>query len=134
MADVARVANASGDTTHLQKVAQITGDEYAGEDLPAVAPIYKKASDGLWYKSNGAAANEAATCWGFTPKAYKTGQAIVAYGIGARFRYGSAMTVGAKLFVSGATAGLLADAASTGGTVAVARAISATDIQILALT
>jgi hypothetical protein len=133
MADVARVANASGDTTHLQKVAQITGDEYAGEDLPAVCPVYKSAVDGLWYQSTGAAANAAAQCWGFTPKAYKTGQAIVAYGIGARFRYGSGMTVGAKLYVS-ATAGLLADAASTGGTVPVARAITANDIQVIALT
>jgi hypothetical protein len=134
MADVARVANASGDTTHLMKVAQITGDEYAGEDLPAAAPVYKNAADGLWYKSTGAAANAAASCWGFTPRAVKTGEPVTIYGIGARFRYGSGMTVGAKLYVSGATAGLLADAASTGGTVAVARVITPTDIQVIALT
>jgi len=133
MALVTRSASASGDTVHLQKVMQISGDEYAGEALDPVAAIYKKASDGLWYMSNGTAANEAATCFGFTPCAVAVGGPVTAYGIGARFGYGTGLTVGAKLFVA-ATAGRLDTAATTGGTVAVARVITTTDIQVIALT
>jgi hypothetical protein len=44
------------------------------------------------------------------------------------YHYGAALTIGASLFVS-ATAGALADAASTGGTTQVARVISATRIR-----
>jgi hypothetical protein len=130
MATITKVAQASGDTTHLQKVPQISGDFFAGEDLGAVVPCYIKASDGKVYQCNGTAANEAATFFGFTPRAVASGQPVTLYGIGARFRYGTGLTIGAKLFIS-ATAGALDNAATTGGTVAIARVINATDIQVI---
>jgi hypothetical protein len=111
------------------KVPQISGDLYAGEAL-TVAPCYIKASDGKVYQSNGTALNEAATFFGFTPAPARSGQPVTLYGIGARFRYGTGLTIGAKLFVS-ATAGASRHAATTGGTVAIARVITATDIQVI---
>lgn len=130
MATQAKGTVVSGDTTHLQKVPQISGDIYAGEDLPAVSPCYIKAADGKAYMCNGTAANEAATFFGFTARATPTGQPVTLYGLGARFRYGAAMAIGQKLFVS-ATPGALDTAATTGGTVAIARVITATDIQVI---
>lgn len=130
MADVTRVAGASMDASTGMFAPQITGNLYAGEALAACAPCYIKAADGKVYQSNGTAANEAAKFDGMTPEAYAVGDAIALFGVGARFRYGSAMTPGQPLFVS-ATAGVLSDAATTGGTVPIARAISATDIRII---
>jgi hypothetical protein len=132
MALLARVASPSGDTTHLIKVPQISGDEYAGEDLDAVAACYKKAADGLWYMSNGTAVNEAARCMGFTPRAVKLGQAVTIYRLGARFGYGTGLTIGAFYYVA-ATAGRLDTAPTTGGLVAIAEAITPTDIQVIAM-
>ncbi len=132
MALVTRVASPSGDTTHLIKVPQISGDEYAGADLDAVAACYKKASDGLWYMSDGTAVNEAARCMGFTARAVKSGQPVTICRLGARFRYGSGLAIGTQLFVA-ATAGRLDTAATTGGLVAVAEVITPTDIQVIAM-
>lgn len=129
MATLTRVAQASGDTTHLMKVPQISGDIYAGEALDAVAACYIKAVDGKVYMSNGTAGNEAAKFDGFTPRACALGQPVTLYGVGARFRYGSGLTIGADLYVS-ATAGRLDDAASTGGITAIARVVTATDIRV----
>lgn len=130
MALITRSSTASGDTTHLMKVPQISGDVYAGEALDAVAPCYIKAADGLVYMSNGTAANEAAKFDGFTARAVPVGQPVTLYGIGARFGYGSALTPGANLFI-GAIAGRLDSAATIGGTLAIARAINSTDIRVL---
>jgi hypothetical protein len=130
MALVTRVAQASGDTTHLQKVPQISGNIYAGEALDVCAACYIKASDGLVYMSNGTAATEPATFFGVTPRAVAIGEPVTLYGIGARFRYGTALTIGAKYFVA-ATAGRLDTAATTGGLTPIARAITATDIQVI---
>lgn len=130
MANVARVAGASMDTSTGMFAPQVTGNLYAGEALAAVAPCYIKASDGKVYMSNGTAANEAAKFDGFTPRACAIGEPVTLFGIGARFRYGSGMAIGTNLFIS-ATAGLLADAATTGGTVAVARTVSSTDIRVI---
>lgn len=132
MALVTRSAQASGDTTHLIKIPQISGDEYAGEDLDQVSPLYKKAADGLWYMSNGTAVNEAARCMGFCNRAAKAGQPITVYRLGARFGYGSGLTIGAFFYVAG-TAGRLDTAPTTGGLVAIAEVITPTDIQIIAM-
>jgi hypothetical protein len=80
--------------------------------------------------SNGTAANEAATFFGFTLAPSAIGQPVTIFGIGARFRYGTGQTIGTKLFVA-ATAGALDTAATTGGTVAIARFITATDITVI---
>lgn len=132
MALITRSSTASGDTTHLIKVPQISGDLYAGEALDPVAPCYIKASDGLVYMSNGTAVNEAARMMGFTPRAVAVGQPVTLYRIGARFGYGTGLTIGTLLFV-GATAGRLDSAATTGGLVAVAEVITPTDIQVVAM-
>lgn len=131
MALLTRVAGASGDTTHLQKVPQVSGDLYAGEALDAVSAC-RIAADGLVYMSNGTAADANSRFTGFTPRAVASGQPVTLYRIGARFRYGTGLTVGAQYFVA-ATAGRLDTAATTGGTVAVAEAITTTDIQVIVM-
>lgn len=132
MATTTRSALASIDTSNGLFQGQITGNLFAGEALDPVAPCYIKASDGLVYMSNGTAANEAATVFGFTPRAYAIGEAVTLLAGFGRARYGTGLTIGAKLFAS-ATKGRLDDAATTGGTVAIARVISTTDITMITL-
>lgn len=129
MALVSKATDAAMDTATGQFAPQIAGDLYAGEALGAVDACYIKGSDGKVYKSNGTALNEAAKFDGFTPCAYSAGEAVTLFGVGARFRYATGMTPGADLYVA-TTAGGLDTAATTGGTRAVARAISATDIRV----
>ena len=130
MSLVTRAAQASVDTSTAMFAPQLTGNLYAGEALDVCAPCYIKASDGKVYMSNGTAANEAAKFDGFTPRACGIGEPVTLLGIGARMRYGSGLTIGASYFVA-ATAGRLDTAATTGGTVAIARAINATDIRVI---
>lgn len=118
----------SPDASSLLYAPQLPG-RLAGEDIDAGAPCYIKASDGLVYMSNGTAANEAATLFGFAPRSAKSGEPITLFGRGVKFRYGSGLTIGAKLYI-GATAGRLDTAATTGDAVGVARVISANDIQV----
>jgi hypothetical protein len=131
MALVTRDANASVDGSSAMFVPQITGNIYAGEALSACAACYIKASDGKVYQSNGTAATEPATFFGFTPEQRNIGEPVTLLGLGLRMRYGTGLTIGAKLFIA-ATAGLLDTAATTGGLTAVARVITATDIQVIA--
>jgi hypothetical protein len=130
MSLVTRAAQASVDTSTAMFAPQLTGNLYAGEALDVCAPCYIKASDGKVYMSNGTAANEAAKFDGFTPRACAIGEPVTLLGVGARMRYGSGLTIGASYFVA-ATAGRLDTAATTGGTVAIARAINATDIRVI---
>lgn len=128
MADLVKVAQASLDTSTGMYAGQIP-DLIAGEALGAVVPCYIKAADGKVYQSNGTAANEAAKFDGFTARAVSIGQAVTLFQAPARFRYGTGLTIGTDLYVS-ATAGKLADAATTGGVRAIARVINATDIRV----
>lgn len=128
MALITRASTASMDVSTGMYAPQITG-LVAGEDLAVAAPCYIKASDGKVYMSNGTSANEAATFFGFTPRAAKSGQAITLFGLGARFNYGTGLTIGAKYYI-GATAGRLDGATTTGDEVGVAVAITATDILV----
>lgn len=130
MANLAKDSLAGLDTSQAMTAPHIAGDLIAGEALEACAPCYIKASDGKVYQSNGTAANEAAKFDGITPKAYKIGQAVTLYGVGVRARYSAGtLTPGTDLFI-GTVAGSLADAATTGGVRAIARAINASDIRI----
>lgn len=129
MALVTRVADAGMDVSTGQFAPQITG-LYAGEDLDVAAPCYIKSSDGKVYMSNGTAANEAAETVGFTPRAVKAGQPVTLFGQGTRFRYGSGLTPGDKLYIA-ATAGRLDTAATTGDSVGVAQVLTATDIRVI---
>ena len=126
MALVTRSANASIDGTQAEQV--LAGNIYAGEDLDTVAPCYV-GSDGLVYMSNGTAANAAAGFIGFTAKSYKSGEAVTLFGAGNRFRYGSSLTPGARLFV-GATKGRLDAAATTGDTLGTVVCVTTTDILV----
>jgi hypothetical protein len=126
MALLARATDASMDASTGQFAQQLTG-LVAGENLDLLAACYIKTSDGKVYMSNGAAATEPAEFAGFTPRAVVSGRPVTLFGIGARFRYGSALGPGDKYFVA-ATAGRLDTAATTGGTVAIARAVDDTDI------
>lgn len=131
MADVTKSASASMDASTGMFAPQVTGNLYAGEALAVAAPCYIKASDGKVYMSNGTAADAAAGFDGFTARACSAGEAVTLFGVGARFRYGTGLTPGASLYMSAtAGGGVLSDAATTGGTTPVARAISSTDIRV----
>jgi hypothetical protein len=132
MALVTKAADVGIDAASAEFAAQIAGDLYAGEALGAVDACHIK-TDGKVYRSNGTAANEAAKFDGFTPCAYAAGEAVTLYGAGARFRYGSGLTIGTDLFVA-TTPGGLDTAATTGGVRAVARVITATDIRCTRIT
>lgn len=133
MADVAKDLTTAGFDASTGLVApQIAGNLTAGEDLDTVSPCYIKASDGKVYMSIGTAANEAAKFDGFTGKKYKSGQSVTLLGVGLRMRYSAGtLTPGTNLFVGGAK-GVLADAATTGGLVPIARVINSTDIRCIA--
>jgi hypothetical protein len=131
MANITRVAAASLDVSSGMHAPQISGNLIAGENLDGVAPCYIKAADGKVYMTNGTAANEAAGFDGFTAKATKSGESVTLFGIGARFRYATGLTPGAKYYAA-TTAGVLSDTTTTGGTVVLAKAISATDIRVVA--
>lgn len=100
----------------------------AGEAITAGQPCYIKASDGKVYVSTGAAANAAAKVDGFAAQATAAGEAVTLL-TDVDFRYGAGMTPGTRLYL-GATAGILADAASTGGTGVVGIVLDATRIRV----
>lgn len=129
MALLAKDTAASADASILMYLPQITG-LIAGAAIDPAAPCYIKASDGLVYMSDGTAANEAAKISGWNCRAsVAAGQPVTLYGRGARFRYGTGLTPGARYFL-GTTAGRLDTAATTGDAVGVAEAINATDIRV----
>jgi hypothetical protein len=99
---------------------------YAGEAIAAGDACYIK-SDGKVWLATGAAANAAAVVDGFAAQAYAAGDAVTLLW-GVHFNYGAGLTPGAPYYLSGTVAGGLDTAASTGGTVPVARAIDATRV------
>lgn len=130
MALVTQSSDISVDMISAQHAPQIA-DLVAGEDLLAAAPCYIKTSDGKVYQSNGTAANEAAECAGFSARAVKAGQKVTLLGKGTRFRYADGgLAPGDKLYI-GTTAGRLDTAATTGDSVGVAQALTATDIRVI---
>lgn len=128
MALLARAADASVDASTAMFAEQVSG-LVAGEAIDKCAACYI-AADGKVYQSNGTAANAAAKVDGFSAQAATAGQGVTLFGRGTRMRYGTGLTIGA-LYHLAATAGRLDTAATTGGTVALAKAISATDIRIV---
>ena len=126
MADIAKAGNTSLASILLPANHKHTG-LYAGEALAAGDLGYIK-SDGKVWRSTGAAANAAAVVDGMVAMPAAVGEACTLI-FGCTVQYGSGLTPGAGYFLS-ATAGALADAASTGGTVVIARAIDATRIYI----
>lgn len=95
----------------------------AGETIAAGDACYIKASDGLIYRSTGAAANAAAQVDGWAAENCVAGEALTLFkNVNLNYSAG-ALTPGTSYFVSGTVAGGIADAASTGGTAVVARSI-----------
>ena|ERR1700755_2911954 len=129
MAALTKVATASVDASTAMFAEQVSG-LVAGETIAACAACYIKAADGKVYNSDGTAANAAAKVDGFSAQAAKAGDGITLFGRGTRMSYGSGLTI-AALYYLGTTAGGLDTAATTGGTVALAKAITATDIRIV---
>jgi hypothetical protein len=101
----------------------------AGEDIAAFDACYVK-NDGKVWRSSGAAVNAAAKVRGFAAMAAKSGEAVtLLYDV--NVRYGATLTPGADYFLSGTVAGGLADAASVGGTGAIAFALDAFRIHVM---
>lgn len=130
MAPVTRSAAASIDEITAAEAPQISGDLYAGEAISACDLCYIKAADGLVYRTNGTAANEAAKFDGVCPRAANVGEPVTLFGSGLRFKYSDGtLTPGQDLFPD-VNPGLLADAATTGGVTALCRAINAFDVRV----
>lgn len=100
----------------------------AGEAIAAGDACYIK-SDGKVWLSTGAAANAAAEVHGFAAKAAAVGEAVTLV-FDVNIRYGAGMTPGAKFYLSGAVAGAIADAASTGGVGQIGFCVDATRIRV----
>lgn len=85
-----------------------------GENIAAGDACYIK-NDGQIWRSTGAAVAAAAQVHGFAPMAANAGETLtLMYNV--TFRYGASLTPGTRIYLSGATVGAIADAASTGGT------------------
>lgn len=129
MALLARGSDASVDASTAMFAEQISG-LVAGEAIDALAACHINAADGKVYMSNGTAADADAKVDGFSAQAAAAGQGVTLFGRGTRMRYGTGLTIAALYFL-GTTDGRLDTAATTGGTVALAKAISATDVRIV---
>ena len=105
----------------------LSGDLYAGEALNAVAACTID-STGAVVHSDGTANNDAATVMGYTPRAYASGDAVdlILPPFVAKFS-DAGLTIGQAVYVS-ATAGLMDDAATTGDSTGIGRAITTSDI------
>jgi hypothetical protein len=99
----------------------------AGEAIAAGDLCYIK-NDGKVWKANGTSANAAAKVRGMAMVAADVGESVTLYH-GVNVRYGASLTPGADLFLS-ATAGLIVDAATTGGTAPIGFVVDPTRIHI----
>jgi len=98
----------------------------AGEALAAGDLCYIK-SDGLVWRSNGAAVAAAAKVRGVAVTKANAGEPVtLMYHV--VLQYGAGLTPGASYFLSGTVLGGIADAASTGGTGEIGFAIDATRV------
>lgn len=100
----------------------------AGEAIAAGDACYIK-SDGKIWRSTGAAVNAAAEVHGFAAQSASTGKPVTLL-FDVNFNYGSGMTPGTKFYLSAATLGGLADAATMGGTKPVVFAVDATRLHV----
>lgn len=131
MALLDRAADASVDASTAMFCDQISG-LVAGENIDSACnACYVKASDGKVYMSNGTANDAAAKVDGFNAQPAKAGQGVTIFGPGLRMKYGTGLTI-AALYYLGTTAGRLDTAATTGGLTAIVKAITATDVIVVA--
>lgn len=94
----------------------------AGEAIAGGDACYIK-SDGLVWRSIGTTTNAAAKVDGFAATTAPSGEAVTLYH-GVVFGGFASLTPGARFYVSATSAGYLNDSATTGGTGAVATAIT----------
>jgi hypothetical protein len=99
----------------------------AGEAIAAGDLVYIK-SDGKFWRTNGTSANAAAKVDGIAVKAAPVGEPVDVYR-NVEVRYGASMTPGTRVYAS-ATAGAIADAATTGGTAPIGLVVDATRVYI----
>jgi hypothetical protein len=126
MAEIAKSGEPSLASTvpaHENTLPLIAGEAIAAGDACRLA------TDGRAYRASGAAADANARVRGLAFKAASAGEAVTLLRSG-RMKYGAGMVPGTPLFLSGTVAGGLADAASVGGTTAIAFVVDATRIQI----
>jgi len=128
LADIAKSGTPSLSTIGIDPGSQKAPPLPCGEAIAAGDACYIK-NDGLIWRSTGAAANAAAKVRGFAPTKANTGEVLTLVH-NVVMNYGASLTPGADYFLSGATLGALADAASTGGTAPIAYAVDTTRIYI----
>lgn len=129
MAEITRSGTPSYASDAPPQSATIAG-LLAGETIAPSDVCYIKAADGRVWLATGAAATAPADVAGFALGGGDAGDPVTLITEG-NFRYGAALTISAKYYLSGTVAGGLADAASTGGVKAIAHVIDATRIRIL---
>lgn len=128
MATVARSGTPSLATTLPGPEHSLSGLTNGSVALVAFDACYID-SAGLVQKSTGAAATAPAKVRGYAAQAYAIGDTDVTLYFGVRVRYGAGLTPGTTLYLS-ATAGLLDDAATTGGTAPIGYVVDATRVQL----
>jgi len=129
MAEIAKNGGPTVSSVVPPQSDMITG-LLAGESIAAGDACRINAADGLVYRASGAAANANARVSGFAAVAAALNDPVTLLTNG-NFAYGSGLTIGAMYFLSGTVVGGLADAASTGGTKAIAYSLDGYRIRIL---
>ena len=129
MADVTRTTDVTSTLdASTGAVAPQIYDYPAGEYIESGQAVTLSAGEVIL--ADGSAADAAANILGFAGRSVLEGQPLTVFGPGTRFGGFTGLTPGQLLYLS-ATPGELADAATTGGTRPIARAITATDIQVI---
>lgn len=126
MATIAKTGIPSLTSVLPPQSSQLAGLK-AGAALAAGDPCYID-SAGLVQLSTGAAATAPAKVRGYAAEACASGEAVTLF-FDVVFRYGAGLIPGTDVFL-GATAGVLADAASTGGTAPIGFVVDATRIRV----
>lgn len=129
MAEVTKTGVPSLATAVPPNSSRVGSGLKTGEAIAAGDVCYIK-SDGLVWKSTGAAANVAAKARGMALVASSVGEAVTLYR-DVDVRFATTLAPGTDLFLSGTVVGGLADAASVGGTAPIAFVIDATRIRFL---
>lgn len=124
MANLTKVGNPSMSSVLPPQNNSTTG-LFAGEAI-AVGDVCYIASDGTVMRSNGTSANAAAKYRGVALVAAAVGDPVTLWR-NINVRYGTGLTPGTDVYVS-ATAGAIADAATTGGTVAIGYVVDGTRV------
>lgn len=102
---------------------------YAGEAIAAGDACYINSADNKLYRSNGAAATAAAVVDGFAATGAALGEVLTIYWH-VNLRYGTGLTPGTSLYLSGTVPGGLDTAASVGGTMVIGRTVDDTRIWV----